>query len=390
MAGPVESSNTVTMINLHNLSKIFSGSSTASVDQLDLQIDEGELLCLLGPSGCGKSTTLRMIAGLETPTTGRIDIRDATVDDVAAGTRVPAERRDLGLVFQNYALWPHLKVRDNVGFGPMMQRVSKTERTRRVDNALTTLGIADYADRYPSDLSGGQQQRVAIARTLAARPSVMLLDEPLSNLDARLRLEMRAEFQRIHRDVGVTMVFVTHDQWEAMTMATRIVVMNKGRIEQTGTPLEIYQRPVSRFVAEFMGSPPINMIELVNATQSATTQMLKRYLGRQRDEAASVGIRPEALHFARGQVEVPTDAVALQVTVSAVVPTGGTWIIETTDGAQRIFGNTTLQPDLRPGETLTAWAYPGDVHAFDPAGLRLTTGPDYAPTNTVVSQHSRS
>ena len=295
----------MTMINLRNLSKIFPGSSTPSVDQLDLQIDEGELLCLLGPSGCGKSTTLRMIAGLETPTTGRIEIRDATVDDVASGTRVPAERRDLGLVFQNYALWPHLKVRDNVGFGPTMQRVSKAERIQRVDDALTTLGIDDYADRYPSELSGGQQQRVAIARTLAARPSVMLLDEPLSNLDARLRLEMRAEFQRIHREVGLNMVFVTHDQWESMTMATRIVVMNQGRIEQTGTPLEIYQRPVSRFVAEFMGSPPINMIELADGTQSATTQMLQRYLGRQRNDAASVGIRPEALHFTRDPADAP-------------------------------------------------------------------------------------
>src|SRR5699024_4907009 len=142
------------------------------------------------------------------------------------------------LVFQNYALWPHLKVRDNVSFGPEMQRVSKQQRTQRVDTALETLGISQDADRYPADLSGGQQQRVAIAGTLAAQPSVMLLDEPLSNLDARLRLEMRAEFQRIHRELGVTMVFVTHDQWEAMTMATRIVVMNEGRIEQVGTPLE--------------------------------------------------------------------------------------------------------------------------------------------------------
>ena len=249
-----------------------------------------------------------MIAGLETLTAGRIGIRETTVDDVASGTRVPAEQRDLGLVFQNYALWPHLTVRANVAFGPEMQHVTKKERNRRVDDALSTLGIGDYADRYPAELSGGQQQRVAIARTLAAQPSVMLLDEPLSNLDARLRLEMRAEFQRIHRELGVTMVFVTHDQWEAMTMATRIVVMNEGRIEQTGTPLEIYQRPVSRFVAEFMGSPPINMIELADGAPSTTSRALTRWLTGRGDEAASVGIRPESLSF----TEIPPGYRPLQ------------------------------------------------------------------------------
>ena len=375
----------MTLIELENLSKVFPGATTPSVDKVNLNIDDGELLCLLGPSGCGKSTTLRMIAGLETLTTGRISIRETTVDDVATGARIPAEHRDLGLVFQNYALWPHLTVRDNVGFGPEMQRVGKKETKQRVTNALETLGIADYAERYPAELSGGQQQRVAIARTLAARPSVMLLDEPLSNLDARLRLEMRAEFQRIHRELGATMVFVTHDQWEAMTMATRIVVMNEGRIEQTGTPLEIYQRPVSRFVAEFMGSPPINMIELADGAQSSTTAVLERWLSANGDEAASVGIRPESLTFARDATWIPPTAVALPVTVTAVIPTGGTWIIETTDGIHRIFGNTTQQPDLRVGEELTAWAYPGDVHAFDAAGLRVTTLPDFAPTKSAIA-----
>lgn len=379
----------MTLIELANVSKVFPGSTTPSVDELNLEIEEGELLCLLGPSGCGKSTTLRMIAGLETLTAGRIGIRETTVDEVASGTRVPAEQRDLGLVFQNYALWPHLKVRDNVAFGPEMQRVTKKERIRRVDDALTTLGISDFADRYPAELSGGQQQRVAIARTLAAQPSVMLLDEPLSNLDARLRLEMRAEFQRIHRELGVTMVFVTHDQWEAMTMATRIVVMNQGRIEQTGTPLEIYQRPVSRFVAEFMGSPPINMIELADGVPSTTSRVLARWLSRQGDEAASVGIRPESLSFTRDTTRIPATAVQLPVTVTAVIPTGGTWIIEASDGTEQILGNTTQQPDLRVGEELTAWAYPGDVHAFDDTGKRVTTLPAFAPMKTLLPEHSQ-
>ena len=376
----------MTLIELNNISKVFPGATTPSVDDVHLEIDEGELLCLLGPSGCGKSTTLRMIAGLETPTSGKITIRDRTVDDVATGTRIAAEHRNLGLVFQNYALWPHLTVRENVGFGPMMQRLTKTERTHRVVEALRTLGITAYGARYPSELSGGQQQRVSIARTLAAQPSVMLLDEPLSNLDARLRLEMRAEFQRIHRELGVTMVFVTHDQWEAMTMATRIVVMNEGRIEQTGTPLEIYQRPVSRFVAEFMGSPPINMIELTNGVDSSAIQAITRWLDTQAMAAASVGIRPESLNFTREATSVPISAVALPVTVTAVVPTGGTWIIETTDGVQKIFGNTTEQPDIRPGEQLTAWAFSGDMHAFDSEGDRLTTLPDFAPQRATVGQ----
>lgn len=385
----MESSGPVTLIELTNVSKVFPGAKTPSVDELQLNIEEGELLCLLGPSGCGKSTTLRMIAGLETLTAGRIGIRETTVDDVASGTRVPAEQRDLGLVFQNYALWPHLTVRANVAFGPEMQHVTKKERNRRVDDALSTLGIGDYADRYPAELSGGQQQRVAIARTLAAQPSVMLLDEPLSNLDARLRLEMRAEFQRIHRELGVTMVFVTHDQWEAMTMATRIVVMNEGRIEQTGTPLEIYQRPVSRFVAEFMGSPPINMIELADGAPSTTSRALARWLTGRGDEAASVGIRPESLSFTRDSTRIPACAVKLPVTVTAVVPTGGTWIIEVSDGTDHIFGNTTAQPDLRVGERLTAWVHPGDIHAFDADGMRVATTPDFAPMKILLPEHSQ-
>src|SRR5699024_2688662 len=208
-------------------------------------------------------------------------------------------------------------------------------------------------------------------------------------LDARLRLEMRAEFQRIHRELGVTMVFVTHDQWDAMTMATRIVVMNEGRIEQTGTPLEIYQRPVSRFVAEFMGSPPINMIELADGAPSTTSRALARWLTGRGDEAASVGIRPESLSFTRDSTRIPASAVKLPVTVTAVVPTGGTWIIEVSDGTDQIFGNTTAQPDLRVGERLTAWVHPGDVHAFDADGMSVDTTPDFAPRNILLPEHSQ-
>ncbi len=284
----------MTAIELTGVSKVYPGAGSASVEDLSLKVEEGDFLCLLGPSGCGKSTTLRMIAGLEPPSSGIIRINGSVVDDVEGGQRVEAEHRGLGLVFQNYALWPHMKVRENVAFGPLMQKLGREETRRRVEGALSTLGIAAYAERYPSELSGGQQQRVAIARTLAAEPGVMLLDEPLSNLDARLRLEMRAEFQRIHRETGNTMLFVTHDQWEAMTLATRIVVMDQGRVQQVGTPMEIYDRPVNRFVAEFMGSPPINIIEASEAVVSAMGGSLDSVSEGSGRVVASAGVRPEA------------------------------------------------------------------------------------------------
>lgn len=341
------------LIELDRISKVFGGSATPSVDDLSLTVHDGELLCLLGPSGCGKSTTLRMIAGLETVSSGRISIRGTAVDDVAAGIRVGAEHRDLGLVFQNYALWPHLTVRDNVAFGPRMKRLPEAQRRDVVTTALRRLAIEDYAERYPSELSGGQQQRVAIARTLAAEPSVLLLDEPLSNLDARLRLEMRSEFQRLHRDLGATMVFVTHDQWEAMTMATRIVVMNEGRIEQSGTPLDIYQHPQTRFVAEFMGSPPINMIETGDL---------------------AIGIRPESLNVLNVEMEptvLPGDSMQIPTTVTAVLPTGGTWITELHDGTRQLFATSTRRPEVAPGDSTIAWAHHEDLHLFDPTGARV-------------------
>ncbi len=349
------------MITLRGLGKTYSGNHTPSVNAVDLEVQPGEFLCLLGPSGCGKSTTLRMIAGLEHPSTGQIVVGGTVFDDVAGGQCVPAERRSLGLVFQNYALWPHLNVKENVGFAPRVQKLSKAERATLVDQALQTLAISELAERYPGELSGGQQQRVAIARTLAARPQVMLLDEPLSNLDARLRLEMRAEFQRLHRQTGNTMVFVTHDQFEAMTLATRIVVMDQGRIQQVGTPSEIYDSPANRFVAEFMGSPPMNIIELGH-NQAADTWM------KSRDSAAtSLGIRPEDLEI----TTTPTPGkFSLPVTVSALLPTGGSWIIELTDGQQRYFATSQQRPALTEGQQVQAVAQ--KLHLFDASGQRRT------------------
>jgi putative spermidine/putrescine transport system ATP-binding protein len=216
---------------------------TVAVRDLDLDIRKGELLALLGPSGCGKTTTMRAIAGLMTPVSGRITLDGTDI------TRVPANRRNIGLVFQSYALFPHLTVFENVAFGLKLQGVSGDDLTRRVDAGLKSVGLTAFSGRKTPDLSGGQQQRVALARSMVMQPKVLMLDEPLSNLDARLRLEMRTELQRMQKETGVTMIFVTHDQVEALALADRIVVMRDGAIEQIGTPEEIYNNPVSSLPA---------------------------------------------------------------------------------------------------------------------------------------------
>jgi putative spermidine/putrescine transport system ATP-binding protein len=219
--------------------------ATVAVESLDLGIRKGELVALLGPSGCGKTTTMRAIAGLMTPRSGRIEIDGKDV------TRTPPSRREVGLVFQSYALFPHLSVFENVAFGLRLRREADLEA--KVMAGLDTVGLTDFAKRMPADLSGGQQQRVSLARSLVMQPKVLLLDEPLSNLDARLRLEMRTELQQVQRETGVTMVFVTHDQSEALALADRIVLMRDGRIEQMGSPEQIYNTPVSGFAADFVG-----------------------------------------------------------------------------------------------------------------------------------------
>jgi len=221
--------------------------ATTIVDALDLTVARGELIALLGPSGCGKTTTMRAIAGLLSPRSGRIELDGRDI------TRLSANKRNVGLVFQSYALFPHMSVFDNVAFGLKLRGATKAEIDGRVGAALLGVGLSDFARRRPAALSGGQQQRVALARSMVVEPSLLLLDEPLSNLDARLRLEMRAELRRLQRGLGVTMIYVTHDQAEALALADRVVVMRAGVIEQMGPPEEIYERPRSAFVARFMG-----------------------------------------------------------------------------------------------------------------------------------------
>lgn len=232
-------------VSLENVT--LSYGQTVAVPNLNLNIRKGELIALLGPSGCGKTTSMRAIAGLLAPTSGRIMIDGADV------TRTPANRRGIGLVFQSYALFPHLRAFENVAFGLRLKRLSETEIRAKTDAGMATVGLTGFETRKPGEMSGGQQQRLALARSLVMEPKVLLLDEPLSNLDARLRLEMRNELQRVQKDTGITMVFVTHDQSEALALADRIVLMKDGRIEQLGTPAELYAEPSTAFAADFMG-----------------------------------------------------------------------------------------------------------------------------------------
>jgi len=232
---------------------------------IDIEIDNGQFVVIVGPSGCGKSTLLRMIAGLEAITAGDIAIDDEIINDID-----PADR-GCAMVFQNYALYPHMTVAENIGYPLKIARLPKPERARRVSDAATVLGLTDYLDRRPGQLSGGQRQRVAMGRAIVREPAVFLFDEPLSNLDAKLRVQMRIEIKKLHKRLGATSIFVTHDQVEAMTLADKLIVMNKGHVEQIGSPGEIYKNPASTFVAQFMGAPAMNMTggEMLDATTLA-------------------------------------------------------------------------------------------------------------------------
>lgn len=258
---------------LEHLTKVFStaGRDVLAADDVSLSIEPGELVTLLGPSGCGKTTTLRMIAGFETPSKGRIWIGERDV------TNVPPNARDTAMVFQSYALFPHLTVRENVAYGLRFRRVDKADAARRVDRIMSLVGLKGLEGRSPGQLSGGQQQRVALARALVVEPQVLLFDEPLSNLDAKLREQMREEIRRIQKGLSITAVYVTHDQTEAMSISDRVVVMREGRIEQVGSPEDIYRRPVNKFVADFVGK--VNFIP-ADVVESGDTTSALNVLGR--------------------------------------------------------------------------------------------------------------
>ncbi|MEM2110355.1 MAG: ABC transporter ATP-binding protein [Candidatus Bathyarchaeia archaeon] len=240
-------------INLINVTKYFG--SVVAVDDVSLEINDKEFMVLLGPSGCGKTTTLRMVAGLETPTKGEIYIEDQLVNDV------PVQKRDIAMVFQSYALYPHMSIYDNIAVPLKIRKVPKDEIKKRVSEVANLLGISDLLKRKPAQLSGGQRQRVALGRAIVRQPKAFLMDEPLSNLDAKLRVYMRAELKKLQKDLGITTVYVTHDQVEAMTMADRVAIMNAGKLQQLSSPYELFSKPRNLFVASFIGSPPMNFIE---------------------------------------------------------------------------------------------------------------------------------
>ncbi|REF00967.1 ABC transporter ATP-binding protein [Thermomonospora umbrina] len=291
---------------LTGVGKVYA-DGTRAVDDLNLDIADGEFLVLVGPSGCGKTTALRMVAGLEDISEGRVRIGDRVVN------RVPARDRDVAMVFQSYALYPHLSVRDNIGFGLSLRKVPKAQIRAKVDHAAGLLGLGDHLDRKPRNLSGGQRQRVAMGRAIVREPQAFLMDEPLSNLDAKLRVQMRAEIARIQRDLGVTTVYVTHDQTEAMTLGDRVAVMKKGVLQQVAPPQELYDRPVNLFVAGFIGSPAMNLaqgtlragdgglrLEFAGQTLALPGEVLdtRPALGAYLDRPVIAGIRPEDMEDA--------------------------------------------------------------------------------------------
>lgn len=332
------------------------GSVTA-VDNVCFEAEGAEFVALLGPSGCGKSTTLRLIAGLEQATSGRIIIGGRDV------TSHPASKRNLSMVFQSYALFPHLSVADNIVFGLSIRGVAREERRKRLAATAELLGLSHLLDRRPSQLSGGQQQRVALGRALIAETPVCLLDEPLSNLDAQLRTEMRNEIRGLQRRLGITMLFVTHDQTEAMSMADRVILMRSGRIEQSGAPVDLYERPASTFVARFIGMPPMNVIDLARghdgAVVAGTDGPAVAPIG---EGDSQLGVRPEHIDFA--------DA-GLAVTVEGTEYFGADSVTLCRIGGQRLIVRTPGRPRLSPGTAAhVGWPAPA-AHLFDrTTGLR--------------------
>ncbi|HEU4334636.1 MAG TPA: sn-glycerol-3-phosphate ABC transporter ATP-binding protein UgpC [Candidatus Eisenbacteria bacterium] len=289
-------------VTLRNVSKNFG--KTKVIERFDLEIQDEEFMVLVGPSGCGKSTALRMIAGLEEVTGGEILIGDRVVNDL------PPKERDIAMVFQSYALYPHMTVRENLAFGLKIRKMPQDQVDRLVAEAARILDIEPLLDRRPKELSGGQRQRVAVGRAIVRKPSVFLFDEPLSNLDAKLRIQMRAEISKLQQALKVTTVYVTHDQVEAMTMGRRIAVLNAGILQQVGSPLEVYEKPVNVFVANFIGTPPMNFVPATTADQGATLRAVRFSIPTPASWRASVGaadgrrlilgIRPEKLTIAEG------------------------------------------------------------------------------------------
>ncbi len=357
-------------VSIRSVTKAFG--STQILHGVSIEIDDGQFTVLVGPSGCGKSTLLRMIAGLEEIDGGEIAIGGRVVN------KVPPKQRDIAMVFQNYALYPHMTVRDNMAFSLKLARAPQAAMDQRVNRAASILGLDGLLDRYPRQLSGGQRQRVAMGRAIVRDPQVFLFDEPLSNLDAKLRVQTRAELKDLHQRLRTTTVYVTHDQIEAMTMADRIVVMNGGRVEQAGSPLELYDHPANRFVAGFIGSPAMNFLPGTveaggfRAEGGSLWPLPNSAAGAMHDPGrpAVYGVRPEHLQLAAN------DGDGVPLLVQVVEPTGSETQVHgrlgPQPGALPLMGAFRERVAARPGEPITVTADPALVHLFDrDTGARL-------------------
>ncbi len=354
-------------VSFRNIEKAYG--ATKVIHGISFEISDGEFMVLVGPSGCGKSTLLRMLAGLEQITGGEIAIDARVVNDVES------KDRDIAMVFQSYALYPHMTVRDNMGFSLRLRKAPQTEIDRRVADAAKILDLDPYLHRFPRELSGGQRQRVAMGRAIVRDPKVFLFDEPLSNLDAKLRVAMRAEIKALHQRLKTTTVYVTHDQIEAMTMADRIVVMHDGVIEQIGAPLELYDHPDNLFVAQFIGSPAMNIVDgtLRRAGPAAYVEAAGGVrwpvgAGAGVDgEAVALGVRPEHL----GLTVPGGDAVPAEIVV--VEPTGAETELVLQVGDEKVLLVTHGRPVVRPGDRIGLALDPAKLHLFDrTSGRRLT------------------
>ncbi len=338
-------------LKLSKVGKTYQGGVTAVTDA-NVDIADGEFIVLVGPSGCGKSTILRMIAGLETITDGTVEIDGRVVNDLEPG------ERDIAMVFQNYALYPHMTVRKNMEYGLKNQGMPRPEIDKRIAEAAATLQIERFLDRKPRQLSGGQRQRVAMGRAIVREPSVFLFDEPLSNLDAKLRTQLRAELKDLHQRLGATFVFVTHDQVEAMSLADRIVIMSEGRIEQIGTPMDLYETPASTFVAEFIGAPPMNVAPIESDAGRAFAEMMVDVPA----GSKALGIRPEALSLnARG----PAAKVGL------VEVLGAETLVHLRLGTDSLILRTGHGHSFLEGQDVTLGAEPSAFTAFDVNGRAI-------------------
>ncbi|MHA6644034.1 ABC transporter ATP-binding protein [Mesorhizobium sp. A623] len=371
-------------LKLRNITKFYS--TFQALTAIDLDVADGEFVVFVGPSGCGKSTLLRTIAGLEGNYSGQMEIGGQDI------SRTAPSDRGVAMVFQSYALYPHMTVRQNMEFGMRVNKVAKAERTERVLHAARILQLEPYLDRKPGQLSGGQRQRVAIGRAIVRKPKVFLFDEPLSNLDAKLRTQMRIELEGLHKQLGATMIYVTHDQVEAMTMADKIVVLNAGRIEQIGTPMDLYHRPASRFVADFIGSPSMNFLSVSVAVDAQREQAAAYYgdalivlpppaAGLAQARELTMGIRPEHIGVS------PAGSVLSQASIGAGERIAG-MIEGNVDIKETLGGETILYVDTKPGDRITVkvsgetgierggavtMSIPTKrIHLFDAAGAALT------------------